>query len=77
MIPSMSTLTIQREEPLLLPLAEAMRLLGISRTTLYALMRTGDLPYVKVRSDRRIARADIDLYVAKLREAAVKGSEAE
>lgn len=52
---------------LLLTLEEAGRCLGVGRSTVYALMRTGELENVKVRRSRRIPAAALDHYVATLR----------
>jgi len=40
----------------LLPIPEAARWLGVGRTTLYALMSSGILPWVKLRGRRLIPR---------------------
>jgi excisionase family DNA binding protein len=38
---------------------EAARFLGLSRSTIYGLMDTGALRYVKIGKSRRIIRADL------------------
>ncbi len=37
-------------------LGEAVRFLGVSRSTIYVLMESGQLPYVKIGRARRIPR---------------------
>ena len=41
--------------------------LGISRTTLYQLIRTGELPVVELRGCKRIATEDIDELISRQR----------
>jgi excisionase family DNA binding protein len=41
----------------LVTLPEASAFLKVSRSTLYVLMASGDLPYVKIGKSRRVARA--------------------
>jgi excisionase family DNA binding protein len=48
---------------LLKPL-EAAEQLSISKTTLYDLIRTGELPAVRIAADYRIARESLETYVA-------------
>lgn len=43
----------------LLPLDEAMRILGIGRTLLYKQMSNGELPWVQIGSTRHIRSADL------------------
>lgn len=52
---------------LLLTAGEAAARLGISRATLYRLLPAGDLRSVKIGWTRRIAVADLEAYVARLR----------
>jgi excisionase family DNA binding protein len=52
----------------LVPVSEAAAFLGVSRSTLYALMERGELPYVKIGRARRVPRrALITLAAARLR----------
>ncbi|WP_086852242.1 helix-turn-helix domain-containing protein [Amycolatopsis kentuckyensis] len=53
-------------DPLLVRVEEAARLLSIGRTRVYDLVRTGELPSVKIFGSRRIPRASIDRYVTTL-----------
>ena len=55
------------EAVLLLSVADAAVLLGLSKWTMYELMHAGHLPSIKVGRRRLIARADLRAYVAKLR----------
>jgi excisionase family DNA binding protein len=57
-------------EPILLRVDEAARLLGIGRTRLYDLMRSGSLQSVKVFGSRRIPREAVETYVRSLMEEA-------
>ncbi len=50
-------------EPLAYRVPDAAVLLGIGRTTVYELMRTGELPSIKVRRGRRITQAAIDRFL--------------
>lgn len=56
-------------DPLLVDVMEAARLLGCGRTMVYALISAGDLESVKVGGSRKVPRAAIDDYVARLRDA--------
>jgi excisionase family DNA binding protein len=51
---------------------EVMRLLGLSRTTVYELMRTGRLRTVAEGRSRRIPASAIDEYVALLERESVR-----
>jgi excisionase family DNA binding protein len=53
--------------PLLLTPLEAARLLGISRSTVYALMQTGEIDWVTIGASRRIPHGDLVDYVERLR----------
>ena len=55
-------------EPILLTAEEAGRVLGVGRTTIYRLMREGELTGVSIGASRRFPRDEITEYVAKLRE---------
>jgi excisionase family DNA binding protein len=55
------------EQPMLLSLFDAGRLLGVSKWTLYELMHGGLLPSVKIQSRRFIAKSDLDTFVDHLR----------
>jgi excisionase family DNA binding protein len=58
--------TLVNPDALLLTVIEAGRLIGVGRTTVYELMRTGKLPSVRVGRLRKIRRRDVDAYVAGL-----------
>jgi excisionase family DNA binding protein len=51
------------EQPLLLTVPGAARLLSVSRDYVYSLMRRGDLPSVKIGRTRRIKRADVEAWL--------------
>ena len=53
-------------ESLLLTAEEAARLLRIGRTTVYALMKAGDLRPVHIGRSCRVARAELERYVNRL-----------
>jgi len=52
-------------EPLLLRVEEAARMLSLSRTTVYELMESGQLPSIKCGTARRIPRAALDEWIAQ------------
>ncbi len=52
---------------LLLTTTEAADLLGVSRTTVYELLNTGQLESVRIGRARRIPRAALVAYVDRLR----------
>ncbi|MBM7807734.1 excisionase family DNA binding protein [Geodermatophilus bullaregiensis] len=54
-------------EPLLLTPEEAAQVLRIGRTTIYALMKAGDLRPVHIGRSCRISRAELERYVRRLR----------
>src|SRR3954449_13514675 len=54
------------DESLLLTPEEAARLLRIGRTTVYALMKAGDLRPVHIGRSCRLARAELERYVRML-----------
>lgn len=51
----------------LLAPAEAAELLGLGRTRIFALIRTGEVESVKIGRSRRIPRAALDDYIHRLR----------
>lgn len=51
--------------PLLLRVEEAARMLSLSRTTIYLLMESGELPSIKCGSARRIPRTALDEWIAR------------
>jgi excisionase family DNA binding protein len=55
-------------DKLLHNVSEASGLTGLSRSTLYELMRTGALASVKVGSRRLIPTAELERFAAELRE---------
>ncbi|WP_329518642.1 helix-turn-helix domain-containing protein [Spirillospora sp. NBC_01491] len=55
---------------------DAGRALGIGRTKIYQLIRTGDLPSVTIGRRRLIAVRDLDDYVEGRRAAGQQGGEA-
>jgi excisionase family DNA binding protein len=57
--------TAQDAEALLVSPSEAMRLLGVSNSTLYILMRSGELDSINIRRARRIPRMAIRDYIAR------------
>ncbi len=57
----------RREQPLLLTVDEAARLLGISRAKLYPLLSAGEVESIKLGGLRRVPRDAVDSYVCRLR----------
>ncbi len=53
-------------DPLLLTPEEAATVLGLGRTTIYALMKAGDLRPVHIGRSCRISRAELERYVRGL-----------
>lgn len=47
----------------LLTLEEVQQRLAVSRTTVYRLIRAGDLPTVKIRDSRRVREQDLDSFI--------------
>lgn len=54
------------DDPLLLTPEEAARVLRIGRTTLYALMKGGDLRPVHIGRSCRLSRGELERYVNRL-----------
>lgn len=54
-------------EQILLPINEAMTRLGIKRTTFYALMKEGKVPFVHIGRRRLVAVRDLEDFVEGLR----------
>jgi excisionase family DNA binding protein len=53
-------------DPLLLTPEEAAKLLSVGRTTVYALIKAGDLHPVHIGRSCRLARAELERYVRML-----------
>lgn len=53
--------------PSLLSIHEATNVLGISRSTLYAIIRSGDLETVEIRGRRFVEPATLKRYIARNR----------
>ena len=53
-------------DPLLLTPEEAAKVLRVGRTTIYALMKAGDVHPVHIGRSCRISRAELDHYVRRL-----------
>jgi excisionase family DNA binding protein len=58
------------DEPIMLSVVEAYRRLRISKTTLYDLMNTGELGFVKIRSRRFIPTRTLEEFIRRLEEQA-------
>lgn len=56
------------DEKLLLSVVEAARRLGIGRTLMYELLRSGQIPSVRVGRLRKVATAALEAFVTGLRE---------
>ena len=57
---------ILADEPLLLTPEEAATVLRVGRTTVYALMKAGELRPVHIGRSCRLPRAELERYVARL-----------
>ena len=58
-------MTTSNDEQLAYTATAAGALLGVGRSTVYELIRTGELPAIKIgRRSRRVTRAAIDAYLA-------------
>ena len=53
-------------DPLLLTPEEAARVLRVGRTTVYALLKAGDLTPVRIGRSCRLSRAELERYVKQL-----------
>ena len=53
----------------LLTIPVAAQLLGVSRSKLYELFAQGELPTVRIGRSRRIAIADVEVFVNRCRDA--------
>lgn len=51
---------------MLLTVDEASRLLGIGKTRLYELMRSGDIPSLRVGKSRRIPVREVEAWIERL-----------
>jgi excisionase family DNA binding protein len=67
------TVAAQPDRPLLVTIDGAADLLGVGRTIVYELLAEGEFVSVQIHRCRRIAVADLEAYIARLR----GGSEAE
>ena len=54
------------DHPILYTPAEAAHLLGVGKTTLFALIARGELRSLKLGHSRRIRHADLEAFVAGL-----------
>lgn len=54
-------------QPLLLTLDETAAVLKVGRSTVYALIRAGELDSVKIGTNHRVALDDVKNYVNRLR----------
>lgn len=59
-------------EQLLITVTDAGRRLGLGRSATYALVQRGEIKSMKVGGSRRIAVADLEEFVQRLREGAVE-----
>lgn len=54
----------QPNQPLLLRIDEAARLLGLGRSTVYELLYKGELPFVRIGAARRIPVVALNQWIA-------------
>jgi excisionase family DNA binding protein len=59
-----STPAAEHCEPLLLSIDEAAHLLNIGKTTLYALINSGEIVSFRIAGARRIPRRTVDQFIA-------------
>ncbi len=52
--------------PMLLRITDAARLIGVSRTTAYRMLESGELPCVRFRRSVRIPRAALETWIRGL-----------
>lgn len=52
-------------EPLLYTVEESAERANVSRTTMYNLIRAGEIRSIKVRRTRRIPRTELDAYIER------------
>jgi excisionase family DNA binding protein len=62
-------------EKLLLTITETQEATGLSRTTIYGLMRSGELPVVRIGTAVRISAAGLRAWVAERQAGGHGGSE--
>lgn len=55
-------------DELLITVAEAARRLGLGRSLTYRFIQTAELPSLKIGGARRVAVADLNQFVERLRE---------
>lgn len=58
-----SLLTNEAPKMRLLKANEVAQILGVSKALVYKLMRTGELPNVRILSARRIRKEDLDQFI--------------
>ena len=63
-------------DKLTLSVPEVSRLTGLSRTFIYEMIRSGELPSVHIGTRRLILRVDLDSFLNKNRTCAVTGDAA-
>ena len=56
-------MTTSTEEPLAYTVPAVAALLQLGKTTVYELIRTGELPAIKIRGSRRVTKAALDEYL--------------
>ena len=54
-------------QPLLITVKAAAKMLSLGESTVYAMIASGDLPYVAVGRVKRIAMSDIDAWITRSR----------
>jgi excisionase family DNA binding protein len=53
-------------EPIMVSVPQAAKLLGLGRSTTWKLVRSGELPSVRVRNRVLLRRVELELWAAKL-----------
>jgi excisionase family DNA binding protein len=54
---------------MLYPVPEGAEKLGVGRTTMYELIKAGEIRTVRIRGKQLVSQAELETYVAKLRRA--------
>lgn len=65
--------TIGQSAPLLLTVEQAAQVLAISRSKIYALIQSGELPSLRIGGSRRVTPSAVRAFVEGLQRSATEG----